>query len=608
MSDNFIKFYDGTHYRPQSSDPTNPVEGDIFFSNGSPRAKGFWKYQDGQFQVLGGSGGGGLDVFFKEDHEINGIDNYTTGNNTLPDGGGTLDGTLALETTLPIAGVNSVKYTMSTSSADDYILGESVALEEKQKNKEIAFVQYYRYDGDDADVRAFLYDVSNAEEIPGTSIPLDAQAKPTRLTIQAFIKDSIDNVKIGYQITTGNNTKILIFDDIEGTSNPLVFTEIVEENIFSATIAAGGSPTVTTSNASFISGVVQDSSGVYTVSFVTGFFSVAPSYSVTTENIGATTDPTAVSVESISTTAMEIRQAGSASGAASNEDFSLILQRQGDDYFPPQEAIVNSDTGTENSFSASIAAGGSPTVTTENVSFIASVVQDSSGVYTVTFNTGHFSVIPAYSVTAENIGGTTDPVAISVESISTTAMEIRQASTASAASNEDFVIVLHRQGTDYKNPSAKAVSPLTRTAYIKDIKATTVAGGTFTQAALQTRDLNDLSGDTSFISLTTNQFTLNPGKYDIYASAPAFKVSTHQAVLYNITDSSVDIVGTSKVSAFGDDVDNDSTVIGSIDISISTTYELQHECTQTKTTDGFGSDSSLGLDEVYAQVRITKIR
>lgn len=39
--------------RPQNADPTTPEEGDLFYSDGTPRAEGVWVYKNGSFEQLG---------------------------------------------------------------------------------------------------------------------------------------------------------------------------------------------------------------------------------------------------------------------------------------------------------------------------------------------------------------------------------------------------------------------------------------------------------------------------------------------------------------------------------------------------------------------------
>lgn len=147
------------------------------------------------------------------------------------------------------------------------------------------------------------------------------------------------------------------------------------------------------------------------------------------------------------------------------------------------------------------------------------------------------------------------------------------------------------------------------TAYIKDVKPSGTAGGTFTSGAWQTRDLNTLEGDTGFVSLSANQFTLQPGKYEIEASAPAHLVDSHKVKLRNITDSTDDIIGRnahSTDSNTGADITS-SELNDTVTLTATKTFEIQHRCQVSRSGNGFGIAASFGVDEIYTQVKITKV-
>ena len=147
----------------------------------------------------------------------------------------------------------------------------------------------------------------------------------------------------------------------------------------------------------------------------------------------------------------------------------------------------------------------------------------------------------------------------------------------------------------------------TRTAYIKDVNASGTNGGTFTSGSYQTRILNTLSGDTSFVSLSSNQFTLQPGTYKIRASAPATGCFEHRAKLRNITDSTDAIIGSAELSATTSLHMIRSVVTDIISITSAKVFELQHRCTTTQNTTGFGDAAGFGDSEVYAIVEIEKV-
>ena len=639
MSDNFNRIYNGIGFRPQASDPTNPIDGDIFFSNGSPRSKGFHKWQDGQWQVLGGSGGGGLDVFFKEDHEVNGIGDYTDGNNATVDGGGTLDGTLSLDTSTEIAGSQSAKYTMGASSTNDYILGVSVALDEKQKNKEIAFTQYYKYDGADDDIKAFLYDVTNAEIIPGTTINLPAQANSKRLTIQAFIKDSIDNVKIGYQVLVGNSGKILIWDDIEGTGNPLVFTEIVSENVFSARVTSAD--TVTTENENFIASVVSSSTGIYVYTFVTGFFSVIPSINVTAE-----TASLYAAIVAESTTGFTV-QFRTDAGTLTDTDQAILIQRQGDDYTPPQEALLQNSTEGDNwtAYTPTITGLGTPsgidfrwkrygdTIRIRGygiagtVTAVALSVSIPSGLTIDTVKVGSAdSTYKAGEFQRYNVGSTTTSQLMSLfvdVSTSTTLFYVcenfpndtifdKDLGSGITQTGDAFFldILLPIANWDIEN-SRQLVSPLIRTAYASYSPVNTTVGGTATTGSYAELVLDTLEGDTSFISLSSNKLTIAAGTYLLKGFSSCFRTGTFKTKIVKDPSGSPSdiIIGSSAESGTADGSTTVSLVDGRFIFATSTVINLQGRADSTTGgTSGLGIPASFGEVEVHRKLEITKIR
>lgn len=153
--------------------------------------------------------------------------------------------------------------------------------------------------------------------------------------------------------------------------------------------------------------------------------------------------------------------------------------------------------------------------------------------------------------------------------------------------------------------------PLLTTGYIKleDQKSSGTHGGTATSGSWQTRTLNtevtDSNGD---CSLSSNQFTLAAGTYDIFATAPCWGGIGHQARLQNITDTSTTILGTSELANAGSGTSetNFSTVRGRFTIASSKAFELQHRVTTTSATYGHGVAASIGT-EVYAVVELHKV-
>lgn len=174
-------------------------------------------------------------------------------------------------------------------------------------------------------------------------------------------------------------------------------------------------------------------------------------------------------------------------------------------------------------------------------------------------------------------------------------------------SDADFVITYDTSaGTEKKVKPALLAGSLI--AIIEDQKASNTDGGTFTSGADQTRTLNTLVFNrNSLVSLSSNQFTLPAGDWEIEWSAPAGAFcGSHQTILRNVTGGADLARGSSEFSsqdtARGDVI---SRSVGSFRHSPSApnTYEIRHRCSNTTGTTGFGDGNGFGT-EVYTRVII----
>lgn len=143
--------------------------------------------------------------------------------------------------------------------------------------------------------------------------------------------------------------------------------------------------------------------------------------------------------------------------------------------------------------------------------------------------------------------------------------------------------------------------------HVRDEKSSGTNGGTFTSGSYQTRTLNTVkTNEVTGASLSSNQIILPSGTYFIIASSPAYAVSNHKAKLYNITDSSDVIFGTTEHAWNNGYNTTHSFIRGRFTISAQKTFEIQHRCGSTVSTEGFGTSSSMGT-EVYAEAMIWKV-
>ena len=143
---------------------------------------------------------------------------------------------------------------------------------------------------------------------------------------------------------------------------------------------------------------------------------------------------------------------------------------------------------------------------------------------------------------------------------------------------------------------------------IRDEKTSGTDGGTFTTGAWRIRDLNTLEQSDNSASLSTNEITLTSGQYLLEATVPGHAVDNHQARLYNVTDASVEVYGTTEyaVGSGSSIVTTHSFIKKYLDITTSKTFRIEHQCQTTETSDGFGLAAGFGGNEVYTNISITK--
>ncbi|MDQ3159097.1 MAG: hypothetical protein M3P98_03130 [bacterium] len=257
-----------------------------------------------------------------------------------------------------------------------------------------------------------------------------------------------------------------------------------------------------------------------------------------------------------------------------------------------------SDTQCENVFSADVSSTG--VVTNENLDWISGSCTNASPTV-CTYNTGIFTAAPNCWHDSSTI-----LIANAVSSSTTVSQQF------SGSSKQPFTIYCTKGSADFK---AKRVivgdfESLARVATITDVKASGTAGGSTSAATTATRTLNTLVDPLGIVtSLSSNQFILPAGTYQLEGFAPGYRVSQHKIRLRNITDSTTPIIGSSEYSEVSTATASTfSRIQGVFTISSAKTFELQHYTTSVQATNGFGVPATTGESEVYAQVTIRRLR
>ncbi len=461
--------------------------------------KTMYQVVDSALTELGAGGEGGsvgdadtISLVRAANIEIADID--LSGNNADFDGGGTIDGTVSLSTTSAdlILDTQVIKYVAGASSQNDYF-GYTVSMPQGLRGRTIGFQKEYKNDSTtvDNDFR-FCVKIKDGAQAGNISYfdmeaysPANDEAQ--RATFQTWIPSDCTQIEIGWQNTDTTSGIELMVDNILVSSNPFVYKNLLQtgygrwdtltnygstntkipylanervNTITDATVDYNN----TTDGFSFTAnkkmlvvasiqhnnnvGGAQNGFSLNSANLTTDVASLALTELLDYHNdaVSGTTDSITVSIEMNPTDALRWHTNGGSTGFTSAFIINITT-------YSETEAVVHSNTGTENKFSARITSADAITSqSSPDAPAIASVASGSTGLYVVTYTTDFFGVIPAASATAEANGLN---CSITAESTSGCTVNIEDAS--GTLTDSDFSINLENQAADYKNPNAYAV-------------------------------------------------------------------------------------------------------------------------------------------------------
>jgi hypothetical protein len=626
-------------HNPQSADPTNPVQGQTFYSDGTPRAEGLWVYNGSDWEPVGQSAGS-LDIFHQEDFEVTVAADIDDGNDATFLGGLlTLDGTLDDETTNKLSGRRSLKYTMSTSSTNDYFAVPVVTIQEKQQQNDIGISFYYTYDGDDDDITFVVYDDTNNEVISSPLDTLKTAESATRFSTSVYIPDAVTELRFGFQVTTGNNTKILIVDDVELSTNPFVYKNILDENNVRAEGNAGTSLTANVTDIDFTE--VEDLKGLWDGTTFTapksGYYEFDGSVFFTTDqtgNLGLYVDGT-----------LKRNITDWSPGAQNRHVFTITEYLEAEEEvtirFAQSATLSNNTTShylsiTSLTTSENVITPATSTLTdwiqytptTQGLGFVSSVnvyyrevggnleikgyltTGTTSGTeFQLGLPTGFTvdnSVLPAISLVGNAItnGSTTNQIlmlatgndAFLNAGNQTAATPLNPLSGSGFFSSSIMTFFASVPVTELdSNASFLAAVPVQKVAYI-NVHASDYFDNIAATAAYKTRNLDSVIGDSEIVSIASDQLTLGRGKYALEIPIGVYGGANHaNGLIYNITDVA-NHEEFLKVAFSSVNNISFNTIFAEIEITESKTFEIR-----TK------ADVASG-NEYISRIKITKLR
>lgn len=237
MSDNFLKVYNGLAINPRSSDPANPVEGDLYFSDGTARPSGLWQYKSGAWEDVGASGAGGINYIDNDNAESDttGWAEYADAAATVPvdgTGGSTSTVTFSRNTSSPLRGVADFDIAKSASNGQGEGVSYDFTIDSADQAKKLTLKFDYTTGTNyaDDDIKLFIYDVTNSNLIRINGEDLKATSgNATHYARFQTAPDSTSYRLILHVSSTNSSAYTVNFDNVSVGPTNLSFGAIVTD-------------------------------------------------------------------------------------------------------------------------------------------------------------------------------------------------------------------------------------------------------------------------------------------------------------------------------------------------------------------------------------------
>jgi hypothetical protein len=182
----------------------------------------------GQTGIQGITGIRTVDNYYAEQFLTTDAADFSTGNNATFGTAGSFAGTLTDETSSPIAGTQSLKYTQAAGSLNDWFKSPTISIDDKQKSNFTGVVLWFTYNGDADDIAFIVYDETNSNVLSSSTDTFSSESNPTRFAVSVFIPSTSSSLSWGAHVKVLNNGAVLVLDDVEFTTNPFVYKDLID--------------------------------------------------------------------------------------------------------------------------------------------------------------------------------------------------------------------------------------------------------------------------------------------------------------------------------------------------------------------------------------------
>lgn len=166
-------------------------------------------------------------------------------------------------------------------------------------------------------------------------------------------------------------------------------------------------------------------------------------------------------------------------------------------------------------------------------------------------------------------------------------------------------------------PSGAGVIPAANLTYanisypyvkVSDVKSSGTVGGAATTTTWTNRTLNTTDTDTASISsLSGNQVTLPTGTYQVRIISPFTTVAAGQLRLYNVTASTVLLLGQNFYAIVASGGSANAQIVGQFTLGTSSALAVQYFVNGAASTGDLGNSVGTGSNEVYTIAEFIKL-
>ena len=176
--------------------------------------KEYYGIKDGVLSPLGG-GSSSLETILQLTASEQ-LSDWSTGDDATFLGGGTLSGSFVKETTAPLHGAASYKYTQAAGSLNDYLVSAAFPVDTRFRGTQVYLQFPYKYDGSTNDIQIILYDATNSAIITTTSdVVVGTNNANQSAVVAALIPLTCASIRVGFQVKSLNSGKVFQFDDVQ---------------------------------------------------------------------------------------------------------------------------------------------------------------------------------------------------------------------------------------------------------------------------------------------------------------------------------------------------------------------------------------------------------